>query len=75
MQSDDGLFDETLCDKAIRFQNGMIASATGGSFDGGDPAYKDMRTLFASRADTKGKLPDFVRRCSAARSSGTLSDR
>ena len=23
-----------------------------------------MRTLFASRADTKGKLPDFVRRCS-----------
>jgi hypothetical protein len=64
MQSDDGLFDETLCDKAIRFQNGMIACATGGSFDGGDPAYKDMRTLFASRADTKGKLPDFVRRCS-----------
>jgi hypothetical protein len=35
---DDGLFNETLSDKAIRFQNGMVASATGGSFDGGDPS-------------------------------------
>ena len=49
---DDGLFDEPLADKAIRFQNGMVSAATGGSFDGGDPAYKEMRAFFALRADT-----------------------
>jgi len=58
------LFDETLVDKAIRFQNGMIIHATGGTFDGGDPAYKELRAFFASRTDTKSKLPDFIRRCS-----------
>jgi hypothetical protein len=61
---DDGVFDASDLDKAIRFQNGMIAHATGSSFDGGDQAYKEFRRLFASRADTKAKLPDFVRRCS-----------
>lgn len=61
---EDGLFDDTLADKAIRFQNGMIATATGATFDGGDAAYKEIRTFFASRPDTKGKLPDFVKRCS-----------
>ena len=61
---DEGLFDETLADKAIRFQNGLIAEATGASFDGGDQAYKELRWLFASRPDTKGKIPDFIRRCS-----------
>jgi Abortive infection C-terminus len=60
----DELFDDTLADKAIRFQNGMIASATGGTFDGGDLAYKELRALFASRPDTKDKLPIFIRRCS-----------
>lgn len=60
----DEVFDETWLDKAIRFQNGMIAHATSGGFDGGDLAYKELRTLFASRSDTKPKLPDFVRRCS-----------
>ena len=59
----DNLFDETLSDKALGFQNGMIAAATGGSFDGGDPAYKELRTFFGSRGDMKAKLPDFVRRC------------
>jgi Abortive infection C-terminus len=60
----DDLFDETPLDKAIRFQNGLIAQATSSSFDGGDPAYKEMRQYFATRSDTKTKLPDFVRRCS-----------
>ena len=56
--------DEPAVDKAIRFQNGLIAHATDGRFDGGDEAYKDFRVFFASRADTKAKLPAFVRRCS-----------
>jgi Abortive infection C-terminus len=60
----DDLFDETPLDKAIRFQNGLIAQATNGSFDGGNPAYKELREYFATRGDTKTKLPDFVRRCS-----------
>lgn len=41
----------------------MIASATGGAFDGGDSAYKELRAFFASRPDTKEKLPAFIRRC------------
>lgn len=57
-------FDETPVDMAIRFQNGLIASATGSAFDGGDDAYKELRHYFSSRPDTKAKLPDFVRRCS-----------
>lgn len=61
---DDGLFEETLADRVLRFQNRMIAFATGGGFDGGDPDYKGERAFFASRPDTKSKLPDFVRRCS-----------
>jgi hypothetical protein len=56
--------DESPLDKAIRFQNGIIAHATDGSFDGGDPAYKDLRSYFAARGDTREKLPAFVRRCS-----------
>jgi hypothetical protein len=64
MNASDPLFEETALDKAIRFQNGLISRATGGNFDGGDPAYKELRQYFAMRADTKIKLPDFVRRCS-----------
>ena len=64
MAFDQDVFHESLLDKAVRFQNGLVAHATGGGFDGGDPAYKDLRREFASRADTRAKLPDFVRRCS-----------
>jgi hypothetical protein len=56
-------FDETPVDKAIRLQNGLISFSTGGSFDGGDEAYKSLRNDFAARFDTKDKVPDFVRRC------------
>lgn len=64
MSLDTALFEETILDKAMRFQNGLIAAATGSSFDGGDIVYKELRLLFASNVDTKPKLPDFVRRCS-----------
>jgi len=54
--------DQPATDKAIRLQNGLIARATGGSLD--DREYREMRTFFLSRPDTKAKVPDFVRRCS-----------
>jgi hypothetical protein len=60
---DDDLIEETILDKATRFQNGLVACATGGGFDGGDNEYQDLRRFFASRGDTKTMLPDFVRRC------------
>jgi hypothetical protein len=52
-----------LLDKATRFQDGLVAHATSGAFDGGDAEYKELRRLFGSRADTRAKLPNFVRRC------------
>lgn len=64
MDIDDPLSEESVLDKAIRFQNGLIARATGETFDGGDDTYKELRQYFLLRADTKTKLPDFVRRCS-----------
>jgi abortive infection Abi-like protein len=60
----DDFSGETALDKATRLQNGLIARATGGAFDGDDREYKELRRLFASRADTRMKLPDFVRRSS-----------
>lgn len=36
---DDDLIQETILDKATRFQNGLVACATGGGFDGGDNEY------------------------------------
>lgn len=56
--------EETALDQATRLQNGLIARATGGDFDGGNPAYKALRRVFSERADTKAKVPDFLRRCS-----------
>jgi hypothetical protein len=58
----DPVFDQSPLDKAKMFQNGLIACATGGSFD--DAEYQALRTYFAGRADTRAKLADFVRRCS-----------
>ena len=72
--TDAGLFDETALDKAMRFQNGLIARATGGTFDGDDEVCKELRLFFGSRPDTKAKLPDLIRRGAAiSRSSGASS--
>lgn len=64
METDEPLFEESALDKAIRFQNGLIARATGENFDGGDTAYKELRQYFLIRADTRTKAPDFIRQCS-----------
>jgi hypothetical protein len=61
--SDSGLFDETLLDLVLRFRNGLVAVATGGSFDGGDAVYQDLRRSLANQPRVKGRLPAFVRRC------------
>lgn len=63
MDTNQSLFEESILDTALRLQNGLIAEATGSSFDGGNYAYQELRQYFASRGDTKTKLPDFVRRC------------
>jgi hypothetical protein len=55
--------EEPLLDQARRLQNGLVAYATGGAFDGGDAAYKELRRAFSVRVDTKDKIPAFVRRC------------
>jgi len=56
-------FEETTLDKVIRLQDGLIAQATGGQFDGGVEAYKALRQELASFSNVKSKLPDFVKRC------------
>ena len=56
-------FEETDLDRALALQNGLMAFATGGKFDGENQYYQELRALFAGRADTKEKLPDFMRRC------------
>lgn len=52
---------ETETDKVMRLQNGLIACATGGTFD--DREYRELRGFFMNRPDTKTKAPDFVRHC------------
>lgn len=64
MPADENLFETTLLDKVYRLQNGLVAHATGQSFDGGNDVYQALRRELATRGDTKTKLPDFVRRCS-----------
>ncbi len=64
MDPEDALFARTDLDRAIRLQDGLIAEATGRSFDGGNDVYKELRRYFAQRADTKTKLPEFIKRCS-----------
>jgi len=55
-------FEETLLDKAMRLQNGLIAAATGGSMDNID--YRALRTELANRSEVKNKIPSFVLQCS-----------
>src|SRR5262249_15588 len=45
----------------------LRSSGQRGPLPRGDAAYKELRSFFATRADTKTKLPDFVRRCNDLR--------
>jgi hypothetical protein len=62
MHPDEDIFDLSDLERALRLQDGLIARAEGGAFNGGDPAYRELRRHLAERADTKAKLPEFVRR-------------
>ena len=57
------MFEASVLDIALGFQASLVACATGGGFDGGDKEYQALRRFFAQRADTRGRLPAFVRRC------------
>lgn len=55
-------FPESDVDKAVRLQNGLIAAATGGSFQ--DFEYRELRSHFMDNVEMRAKVPDMVRRCS-----------
>ena len=54
--------DESDEDKAVRFQNCIIAAATNGGMD--DAEYRELRRHFLEHHEYRQKLPAFVRRCS-----------
>ncbi|MAC88119.1 abortive infection family protein [Maricaulis sp.] len=53
---------ESLLDKLHQLQAGLLSEATGGSFEGGDDAYRALRQEVMARADLRSHLPDFIRR-------------
>ena len=57
------LSEETILEKVERMQGDLITHATGGHFDGSDPAYKKLRSELQDQAEVWKKLPEFVRRC------------
>ena len=54
--------EESWVDRAYRLRDGLIAEATGHTFEGGDESYCPLRDEFLARSDLKSKLPAFVRR-------------
>jgi Abortive infection C-terminus len=54
--------EQTPLEKVQRLQDGLVAFATGGRFDGDDPAYQRLRRELLDRAHIRDKVPDFVRR-------------
>lgn len=58
------MFDDSFLDRVHRLQNGLVAEATGQSFDGGDAEYKKLRQEIAGSPLVKDLSPDFLRRCS-----------
>lgn len=58
----DDVSEQTLMDKVVRLQDGLVSFSTGGGFDGNDATYRRLRREMLDNADVKDKLPDFVRR-------------
>lgn len=58
------MLEEPLLDRVHRLQNGLVAEATGGSFDGGDVEYKKIRAELCNALALKSLAPPFLRRCS-----------
>ena len=59
----DDLSALSALDQVIRLQNGLIATATGNPFDGGDDAYRTLRRELRKDISAYAKLPEFVRSC------------
>lgn len=49
-------------DKAQRLQDGLVALSTGSQFDGSDGVYQRLRRELLQNADTREKVPEFIRR-------------
>jgi hypothetical protein len=50
-------------DQVIRLKDGLVVVATGGSFDGGDFAFRALRRELRKDPDVYAKLPEFLRSC------------
>lgn len=54
--------EQTVLEKVVRLQDGLVARSTGGTFDGGDPVYQRLRSEVLLHPDLNSKIPEFVRR-------------
>jgi hypothetical protein len=59
----DDVSEQTPLDKVQRLQDALVVFATGGAFEGDDPAYQRLRRELLEQADIRDKMPEFVRRC------------
>jgi len=55
---------ETILDRVVRLQNGLVARATGGQFDGDDAEYGRIRRELLNDGVLAQLAPTFVKRCS-----------
>ncbi len=55
--------NEALLDRFVRLQNGLVAHATGGQFDGDDAEYARLRREILADTMIAGMAPAFIRRC------------
>jgi hypothetical protein len=58
------MLEETLLDRVHRLQDGLVAEATGMTFDGGEVEYKKLRTEICNVSSVSSNVPPFLRRCS-----------
>lgn len=55
---------DSVLDRITRLQNGLIARATGGQFDGGDDEFAKLRREVLANVALASKAPAFLKRCS-----------
>ena len=55
--------NDALLDRVVRLQNGLVARATGGQFDGDDAEYGRLRRELLADTMIAGMAPAFIKRC------------
>ena len=55
--------NETFLDRVVRLQNGLVARATGGQFEGDDAEYGRLRRDLLGDPMLAAMAPSFIRRC------------